>query len=296
MMVTVFTPTYNRKHILPQLYKSLQNQTCKLVEWLIVDDGSIDGTEEMVNNWINTEDQFPIRYYKVRNGGKMRAINYGVSLAKGEFFCGIDSDDCFYNDAIFAILQAFEGIRSLDNMIGVSFSKAFKDRSPLNQTTMIDEYVDCRNYERNYYGLNGDMIQVFYTNMMRKYVIPVWEDEKFTPEAVFIDTMALDGYKLRYFKKIVYFGDYLDDGLSSGSWRLLRDNPMGYAMMYNVKMRIHDNLKLKLNDVLQFVCCCCVKGEFHYMFKSNSLLWTLLLFIPGCILALRRKIQFKKYC
>ena len=64
-MVTVFTPTYNRKHILPQLYKSLQNQTCKLFEWLIVDDGSIDGTEEMVNNWINTEDQFPIRYYKV---------------------------------------------------------------------------------------------------------------------------------------------------------------------------------------------------------------------------------------
>ena len=112
-MVTVFTPTYNRAHLLPLLYKSLQNQTCKDFEWLVVDDGSNDGTDTLINKWINNEQSFPIRYYKIKNGGKMRAINYGVSLAEGSIFCGIDSDDWFYNDAIISIIDAFESIKQI---------------------------------------------------------------------------------------------------------------------------------------------------------------------------------------
>jgi len=46
MKFTVFTPTFNRKNLLEKLYKSLQNQTFKDFEWLIVDDGSTDGTAE----------------------------------------------------------------------------------------------------------------------------------------------------------------------------------------------------------------------------------------------------------
>ena len=94
-MVTVFTPTYNRAHLLTNLYESLQNQTCKDFEWLIVDDGSKDNTELIINTLLRNEHTFPIRYYKIPNGGKMRAINYGATLAKGDYFCGIDSDDCF---------------------------------------------------------------------------------------------------------------------------------------------------------------------------------------------------------
>ena len=122
-MVTVFTPTYNRAHLLPKLYRSLQIQTCKDFEWLIIDDGSSDNTEIIVKEWIDNESSFPVRYYKVPNGGKMRAINMGASLAKGEVFCGIDSDDWFYNDAISAIIKAFKDIEPYNNIIGVSFAK-----------------------------------------------------------------------------------------------------------------------------------------------------------------------------
>ena len=66
-MVTVFTPTYNRAHLLPTLYKSLQDQACKDFEWLIIDDGSEDNTEEIVKKWAESECYFPIRYYKVQN-------------------------------------------------------------------------------------------------------------------------------------------------------------------------------------------------------------------------------------
>lgn len=51
-MITVFTPTYNRAYILPNLYNSLRSQTYKDFEWIIVDDGSSDNTEEIVAGWL----------------------------------------------------------------------------------------------------------------------------------------------------------------------------------------------------------------------------------------------------
>ena len=44
MKITVFTPTYNRAYIIENLYRSLQRQTFRDFEWLIVDDGSTDNT------------------------------------------------------------------------------------------------------------------------------------------------------------------------------------------------------------------------------------------------------------
>ena len=85
MLVTVFTPTYNRAYILPVLYESLKKQSCKDFEWLVVDDGSTDNTYNLFVNW-QSENIVPIRYFKQPNGGKHRAINYGIKEAKGELF------------------------------------------------------------------------------------------------------------------------------------------------------------------------------------------------------------------
>lgn len=293
-MVTVFTPTYNRAHTLPRLFKTLQNQTCKDFEWLIVDDGSNDHTESLVKECMNNEHSFPIRYYKVKNGGKMRAINLGASLAKGDYFCGIDSDDWFNEDAIFNILEAFISIKAKKNIVGVSFAYNW-DTPILSKEAKVD-YVDCKNFDRKAFGIASDRILIFYTDIMRQYKIPVWKDEKFTPESVFIDQMALDGYKMRYYSKAIYGGKYLDDGLTTNSWRLLRDNPMGYAMMYNVHMQYHNRVRHKLHDIIQFISCCCIKGEYLHSFKCHYSLCVPFLFLPGYVLAQRRKRQFKKYC
>ena len=295
-MVTVFTPTYNRAHLLPKLYRSLQTQTCKDFEWLIIDDGSTDNTESIVRGWLDSESSFPIRYYKVPNGGKMRAINMGASIAKGKFFCGIDSDDWFYNDAIRTIIDAFESIKIEKDIAGVSFSKSYNDGTRLDPIGKISDYIDCKNYERDIYGMCGDMIQVYYIGIMKRYSIPIWKDEKFTPESVFIDQMAIDGYKMRYYTKVLYAGDYLEGGLTVNSWRLLKDNPMGYAMMYNVQMQFHKGIRRKLLDIIQFVSCCCIKREYMYVLKCYYHVMALFLFVPGLLLAQRRRMQFKKYC
>ena len=51
MRFTVFTPTYNRAHTLSRLYESIRQQTVRDFEWVIVDDGSTDGTAELVQRW-----------------------------------------------------------------------------------------------------------------------------------------------------------------------------------------------------------------------------------------------------
>lgn len=85
-MTTVFTPTYNRANLLPRLFSSLCAQDCNDFEWLVVNDGSTDTTEDLFDEWMRNSHPFAIRYFKVSNGGKMCAINEALELANGDFF------------------------------------------------------------------------------------------------------------------------------------------------------------------------------------------------------------------
>lgn len=99
-MITIFTPTYNRAHLLPRLYESISKQDCMDFEWLVIDDGSTDNTQALFEEWMDQEHPFSIFYQKVKNGGKQRAINQAVSMAKGEYFFIVDSDDALTPDAV----------------------------------------------------------------------------------------------------------------------------------------------------------------------------------------------------
>ncbi|MGQ9564843.1 MAG: glycosyltransferase family 2 protein, partial [Thermogutta sp.] len=93
MRFTVFTPTYNRAHTLSRTYESIRRQTIRDFEWVIVDDGSTDGTDELVQQWQQECNDFPIRYFWQPNQHKKVAFNRGVREAKGQWFVPIDSDD-----------------------------------------------------------------------------------------------------------------------------------------------------------------------------------------------------------
>jgi glycosyltransferase involved in cell wall biosynthesis len=92
-MFSVIVPTYNREDLLPTAVESVINQTFKDWELLIIDDGSTDGTEELVKKYL-TDNR--IRYIKKENGGGAQTRNFGVSLAKSEFIVFLDSDDEAY--------------------------------------------------------------------------------------------------------------------------------------------------------------------------------------------------------
>src|SRR5438874_2378327 len=89
---TVLTPTYNRANTLPRVYDSLRAQSFRDFEWLVLDDGSSDGTKSLIEDWQATSD-FPIRYIYQENQGKPAAFNRGVQEASGELLLTLDSDD-----------------------------------------------------------------------------------------------------------------------------------------------------------------------------------------------------------
>ena len=109
--ITVFTPTYNRAYILPKCYESLNRQTCKDFEWLIIDDGSTDHTKELVAEWQERENGYPIRYIYKENGGLHTGYNAAIANMETELSVCIDSDDSMPEDAIERILAEWQKIK-----------------------------------------------------------------------------------------------------------------------------------------------------------------------------------------
>lgn len=292
--ITVFTPTYNRAHTLPALYKSLVEQITKhTFEWLVIDDGSSDNTEELVKQWI-CENRITINYHKVANGGKPRAINRAVGLAQSPFLFIVDSDDYLADNTVIDFMaNECQKIKDDNSIVGVGGLRGYTITQPFKQP-LFANYVDATDLERAKYGLNFDCNEVYKINILRQYPFIVWEGENFTPEQIVLDDMALDGYKLRWHNRVIVISEYLDDGLTKGSWNLLKKNPMGYAMLYNHKLKYHNRIKDRIHDVVQLVAQSLLGNVPLYFLRSNAPILAGICYPIGVCIAIRRRIQYRK--
>lgn len=93
-MISIITPTYNRANLLPNMIESVQRQTYSNWELIIVDDGSTDNTEDVIQAYLTDK---RIQYLKKQNSGATHTRNVGANLAKGTFLTFLDSDDEAYN-------------------------------------------------------------------------------------------------------------------------------------------------------------------------------------------------------
>ena len=179
MKVTILTPTYNRGYTLKKLYNSLINQTNKNFIWLVIDDGSTDDTRNLINLFMK-EEKIKIEYHYQKNGGKHRALNYGISLIKSEITFIVDSDDWITDDAIETILKYFRKYKDDENIGVISFLKAYPDFKINGPQYSKDEYrgnyIEDRLNKNNW----GDKAEVCYTNVLKKYPLPEIEKEKFS--------------------------------------------------------------------------------------------------------------------
>ena len=111
VLLTVFTPAYNRGHTLGRTSESMVRQDCKDFIWLIVDDGSTDGTEQLVRRWQNEDNGFVIRYIRKENGGMHTAHNVAYENITTELNVCVDSDDRLAPGAVEKIRRTWEQIR-----------------------------------------------------------------------------------------------------------------------------------------------------------------------------------------
>lgn len=224
-MITVFTPTYNRKNQIIILYKSLQNQTYTNFEWLIVDDGSTDGTINEIQKYMK-EKKIKIRLFCQKNSGKHVAFNKGIKEAKGELFICVDSDDYLTADAMYWINHIDEKYR--DNLLicGYVFLKGYTSEKPV--TDYYSNYESIENY--NDYiinkGFKGDKCEVFRTNILKQYQFPIFDKEKFLAEG-FLYSHIGRKYQYVFVNEIIYLCEYLSNGLTKSGRKLRINNPQG---------------------------------------------------------------------
>lgn len=265
-MITVFTPTYNRGYILEKLYDSLKRQSCKDFEWIVVDDGSTDNTPFLFEQWKSEDSGFPIIYIKEKNGGKHRAINKGVQIAVGEAFFIVDSDDYLSDDAIAFVKYGFDQIANDEEFAGISGLRySYRDNSTMGGNPNFREYVDATNLEREKYHLLGDKAEVYKTDLLRRYPFPEYEGENFITEGVIWNSIALDGYKIRWFNKKIYYCDYLQDGLTKNLFEVYRKNPLGWAD-YIKREKKYECSKNIFKHMYQFFEC------MHFTYSEDELM------------------------
>ena len=232
MRFTVFTPAYNRGYIIEQLYESLCRQTFRDFEWIVVDDGSTDNTEEVMQRLMARENFFPIIYKKQPNGGKHRAWNRGVELASGELFFGCDSDDYLTDDALEIADRIERSIPEAEkgSFAGICGLKAYQDASVVGKTFDNAQYLDMTHLDRIRNNVVGDKSEVIYTAVWKKYKYHEFDGEKFITEATSLNRMAADGLKMRYFNSVVKIVEYRADGLSASSLTQFMNSPRGYGL------------------------------------------------------------------
>lgn len=251
--ITVFTPTYNRAYIIENLYRSLQRQTCTAFEWLVVDDGSRDETEALFTQWAAENNPFPIRYYRQENGGKCRAINRGLELARGELFFNVDSDDYLTDDAVEKVLSWEAELPKDQNFCAVSGNLGTAPDVTPNQC-FEGGFFDGNAFDR-YGAVDGERALIFYTDIHRRYLYPDCPGEKFMTEAVTWNRMAHDGYRIRYYNDIIWIYEYREDGLTNAGYRLFLNNPQGTGIFFREKAKfLNASLKERLLMWYGFTC------------------------------------------
>lgn len=117
-LISVIVPCYNHAKYLVEALDSVFNQSISNWECIIIDDGSTDNTKEISNNWVSKDSRF--QYWYIKNSGVVKARNYGISIAKGNYILPLDADDRISKDYMYLALKAF------NKNIKVVYSKAEK--------------------------------------------------------------------------------------------------------------------------------------------------------------------------
>ena len=229
--ITILTPVYNRAALLPRLFESLLCQSFKDFEWIAVDDGSTDNTREVLTDLKRRcGDAFHMSCLYKDNGGKHTAVNMGVKLAKGDLTLILDSDDELPPTAIGDILAKYNTVKNEDKVDGLCFYMAHRSGQVIGRPVLDNILTDSLNI-RYKLKVRGDMCEIFKTSVLRENPFPVISNERFCPEALMLNRIALK-HKMLLCHDVVYLRDYLDGGLTDNIVRIRMNSPCASMLTY----------------------------------------------------------------
>ena len=234
--ITIFTPSFNRAHLLPRLYESLVAQTSKDFIWLIVDDGSDDGTDTLAAEWVRRS-LIEVKYVRKENGGMHTAHNLAYDLVQTELSVCIDSDDMMPQTAVENILAHWQIARRngrLAGMLGVC-------RAPNGEVigTKFPKSASAMTLSDVYHKANvrGDKKIVLRSDVVAEFPrYPVYPGERLVPLSTLYSQIC-SRFELLCLNETWAIVEYQESGSSATVARQYFESPMGfrYQALFDLK-------------------------------------------------------------
>lgn len=319
--LTVFTPTYNRKHTLYRTYESLGRQTCSDFEWLIIDDGSTDGTREWVKtlgdqvkdrgrrfDWMgrmqDEEDEnsftivsncsdfrspLTIHYIYKENGGLYTGYNTAYASIQTELCVCVDSDDYMPDDAVEKIVNIWKNIPQdsvqYAGLIGLDYD--VRNNLPIGgrfPDDCMDVYVPEISQKKIH---AGDTKMVFRTDLMKcvSPMIGFCGEKNFNPH--YMALQVGDKYRMRVVNENFCWVEYQigKDSMSQGIFQQYFNSTRSFAKFRIMEMQLkHNTLRNQIRVAIHYVTSCIINRDRYWLQNSPKKLLTLMVSPVGVIL------------
>lgn len=291
MKITVVTATYNRRNLLRQVFDSLKAQNYQAIEWIVVDDGGSDNTEEAVAAF-QPEASFVIRYVRQENSGKPRAVNHGLELATGDLVCVVDDDDYFLPDVFQRVVQDYSQIANREDVGGLSYlaldpaGKLWGQKFPADY--LISDHYECRLNRR----ITGDKCEFYKGVVFREHGIRFPESKSrggIGGDTIFHLAIA-DKFQTCYINTPVLVKNYLGDGITVNWRKKALQNPERAALYYSRHLNPRLRLGIRWRYMVAYVAITLYAQQsirFSSFRPFSNRLLSVAAFVPGMILARR---------
>jgi len=311
--LTVFTPTFNRKHTISRTYESLCRQSSFDFDWLIIDDGSTDGTREWVesigekiilsgvcvdwmgrplsssdsnhfvilSNKVNIGKPLRIEYIYKSNGGLYTGYNAAYSVIQTELCVCIDSDDFMPDDAVEKIIYHWKNRLCLSpkfvdcfcGVVGLDYYLSSK--KPIGGTFPAGiKYGFLEDLKHR-----GDSKQVMRTDLMKKVSPQIgFKDERdFNPYYMLME--VCDKYPIIVVNENFCWVDYqtTGDSMSAGIWKQYVRSPKSYAKYRIRQLQMRHGLSFirKVELCIHYVSSCILSKDCNWFRNAPHKIMTL---------------------
>lgn len=293
MKFSILTATYNRAKCLPKLYESLiKNKSSNYeIEWLIMDDGSKDETENLIKDYI-AKNEIEIKFFKQQNQGKMTAINNLAQYVTGEIWIECDSDDYFTDGAFDKIKDLYEKNKKRKDIYAFAFLKIDQNGNNMGNTFKKEETTMFDLYFKE--GGTGEKALAFITEVRKKYRYELEHNERFVTEARMYHKMDKD-YKMICSNEYMMVCEYQEEGYTKNIDKEFVNNPFGYYMYFYEILNEMDmkgvSFGKRLYVIKHFILFGYLTGQKSKLSKvgvKNKIL-IIILWIPGQIKSYKYK-------
>lgn len=239
---------------------------------MIIDDGSVDGTEDLVATWID-QGQVEIRYIRKSNGGMHTAHNVAYEIIETELNVCVDSDDFMPDGALERIIE-FWRTNARPNWAGLIGLDAFKDGRIVGTPFPVG-MMECKYSElKPKHGVKGDKKFVYRTDVVRNYApYPTFEGERFVPLG-YKYLMIDHDYDLGVMHEVLCVVEYLPDGSTRNIFRQYVRNPKGFAYERQMRMKYSYTFRERFKNAIHYVSCSIFTRNTAFISESTSKLMT----------------------